>query len=400
MINNMLLYPSNRLNLDSKKYNFKSVYLILLMLFPITTLIQGKIDLINKINVVFVVISVIFMLFDSGIKFKYLFLIFLTLISTVLSFLFLGGDKLINVNMPFYFIMWILNAIMFCNFKSDFFIEMYKVRRWLLAIVIIWHCMILISLPLKSSYSSSGFGSFTSFSGDTFRLCTSTFEIMSMVIPLIIFYGRKYSIFVLLPALTLFLGGSRTYFFIGCVLFVLILKFTIKSNRNFWLIFLTLSFLGTILFFNSSVGNKFIGLMDEGYYGFWETFTSGRSGFWTADLKYYLDKPLLNIILGNGFNFSMDVNKVYVGRPIWSHNDFIECLMCGGFLQLILYFISIHLCFRELKGNKKKIVLFLTMLIWFFDAFFNMFYTYFCTNIGFLILMLFLDHSYLNCEVA
>ena len=83
------------------------------------------------------------------------------------------------------------------------------------------------------------------------------------------------------------------------------------------------------------------------------------------------------------------------GLYLWAHNDFLNILITHGAFGLILY---LYTCASSIKtlSNKAMLTTFsiaVVAVIWFFNAFFNMFYTYMCAFLSVLFLVIGLRQS-------
>lgn len=368
------------------------VYITLIALFPLTTLLQGYISSINRIICSLLIITSVLIVVKRPLKKNIVVFLGLSVISLIFS-LVNTGQMPYNMNIIFYFLCWTLNVIIFSQFPHIAKKQLVASRKIFLGITCIWEILVLVSMLFPSSYVyGAGVISFASFTGDTFRLCTSTFQILSYILILLISYDRKRMILLLIvPLATIFMCGSRTYFVIGVVLVVFCMYRFFKKKKHFYMAIIPMVIICAMFFAGSAVGSKFQVTNQEGYYGYLATFTSGRSDFWVVDINGFLNANIYNKLIGFGFNKSIDLNNQTYGNPIWSHNDFIECLLTGGILQLFIYLWSIKILFSAYF--KKKNILFFAMLwcVWFFDAFFNMFYTYFGTSLGVLLTICFLN---------
>ena len=374
--------------------NIYSIYVLVLAFFPVSTLLQGAVSAINKILIVILAFIMLAIIASNKMSKWYWVLLLFTGGSFVISFVNTGTLNLINSNLPFYFIFWMTNIIIFCNCSSHIIREMVCYKKILLLYVLVWSALVLISLFFSSSYSySAGVRAFASFTGETFRFCTSVFGILGLVFPLMKIFGRKSFFLCVVPLITLFMCGSRTYFAIGLLLVVIQYYFFCKSKKAFWLSIIPVAIVVVLLATNSIIGERFAYSNQEGYFCFLYTFTSGRSTFWVTDLNAFRNASFFNRLFGLGFNASYEINILAKNGSIWSHNDFIESLLCGGYVQLALYLISYFLLCKHLLAGSNKFIFALMLFILIFDAFFNMFYTYFATNIGFLLTALFLNKS-------
>ena len=136
---------------------------------------------------------------------------------------------------------------------------------------------------------------------------------------------------------------------------------------------------------NSAMADKFTAVTytSNSYFDFWGTITSGRSIFWKADLEAFCNSGVFHKIFGNGLNLVYKINEKAFGGFVWAHNDFIQCLISHGVLGLGLYLYIILSQLSQLKknpyGKKLYIPIVCCFFVWFFNAMFNMFYTYFCS---------------------
>lgn len=133
-----------------------------------------------------------------------------------------------------------------------------------------------------------------------------------------------------------------------------------------------------LLIYISPVGNKIQETNTNGYLGLLGTITSGRSVFWVYDMNAFFDLSFWQQFVGNGFDFVYNINLKYANQALWAHNDFINILMNFGYIGLVLYFYVFRKFSKKaLEKNKiKRIQKYSFYFIWFFNAFFNMVYTY------------------------
>ena len=155
--------------------------------------------------------------------------------------------------------------------------------------------------------------------------------------------------------------------------------------------------MGIIVVLNSSMGDKFLSSVTEhAYQDPMGVFTSGRSNFWARDLDAYNEQPFINRLLGCGFNFIRITNGAVVGtaeRGIWAHNDFIQIVITYGYIGLIFYLINMLSMFRTLIGGRlPRLINVSLFMIWFFNAMFNMYFTYTCSMIA-------LPVTYIACNI-
>ena len=295
---------------------------------------------------------------------------------------------LINANLLFYYPFFLMYTY-FMNDNAD------RVRTWLTerknyiyTIVVLWSIIVGVSIFVPSCYyvkegSASYFGSWA---GDIFRLGPAVMFVQILVIVLQVMHKQKYALaYMMIPMYCVLMGSSRTYLVISGLLFVISWYISCKKKLHFWLALLPMVGLFVLVILNSSMGQKILYTLDESQYGdFWFRLTSSRSVLWADSLNEWNRLPILNRLLGCDINFT---NKV-TGR--WAHNDFIEILCSFGVVGVILY---IAVMWSMLKKNWNGICLpwvikSSAIMVWLFNAFFNMHYVYFCAMLSYPFLVL------------
>lgn len=127
----------------------------------------------------------------------------------------------------------------------------------------------------------------------------------------------------------------------------------------------------------------------DSYGDFWYVLTSGRSVFWVKMLTAFSNQNLFHKLLGNGHNFT-----ILTGGH-WAHNDYIEILCTYGVVGLICYLKAVFNVFNRIlhKANVTVIAWVISIFIWAFNAFFNMFYTYLCAELALPFMLLALRYA-------
>ena len=156
-----------------------------------------------------------------------------------------------------------------------------------------------------------------------------------------------------------------------------------KNKKNFYISIIPIIMFLAFLVSLTPMGEKFIITNQNGYLGYIGTITNGRSIFWKYDLEVFLKLPLLNKLIGNGFNFIYDINEVAINARIWAHNDYINMLINFGLIGLTTYIYVFYkfskMCLKSLK--LPKILVWGYYLIYFVNAMFNMVYVYTCSTL-------------------
>lgn len=354
-----------------------------LMLFPIFTLlafVPAATTILSLIGMA----GLLYVLIKTGIQKSMFFIVVFVSLLTVWNYS-ITPEKVINSNEIIYYIyLCIFTAFLVSNRAV---ISNYLVRDigYIKMICKIWCIIVLVSMVLPSSYSK---GVFVSFAVTTFRLSPSAIFIMSFSSVLIAEEGsQKNLIYTFVPFLSILLGSSRTYLIVGVLMFLLNLSMVVKKKGVFILTALFLSIAGLIIIINSSMGAKFISSISEhAYQDPLGVFTSGRSNFWVKDLNAFMEQPLSKRFFGCGFNFIRIVNGAIPGtdeRGIWAHNDFIQILITYGVMGLLLYIVNMRIMFKNLLNSKMPFLINIAIfMIWFFNAMFNMYFTYTCSMIS------------------
>lgn len=374
------------------KINLLKANFIIMMMFPITTLFQTLIPPLNKIFFALLIISFIPIYFYK-ISFKRIAILLLTLIVISFDYIITNGH-LYNTNELFYLPFCILYFVYISENYTKLKELFIKEKKFVYGVIILWSFLVFISIFFKSSWINSWGGTkyFGSLCRGVWRLVPTAVFIGSLSIVTMVFYKNKKGIFfLLLPLFCIFMSGSRTYMVIGILLFLIAWYYYVNNKTHFILSFIPIC---AILFFaimNSSMIDKFtaVSYNRNSYFDPLGTLTSGRSIFWQADIKTFIDSSVIHKIMGNGFNLIYEVNLKAFDGLVWAHNDFIQCLVSHGILGLLLYLYSIIGTIKQItKGTTYKFPLLLVIVIWVFNAFFNMFYTYFCSLLSFPILLL------------
>lgn len=368
-------------SLHSQTYSF-DYFIITSCVFPIiTTLIDGTIF--NKLLFLLLLIAYILCVFNYGISLLTIKAIFVLLVNYIFTLFFTSIDSESNINLFFYYPFMILFSCLIIDHKDSFVKAIYNNKNFILFIIRLWTVIVGISIFIPSCYYVKEGGSyyFGSFSGSIFRLGPAALFIMGLSLVSMSLFERKRDIlYQIVPLYCVFMGSSRTYL-ISCVcLFVIAWYWYMGSPKRFWSTFIVLLVVGVIFLWNSSLGDKIRYTLDESQYGdFWFRITSSRSEFWGDDLLAWSNQSLFNKLFGGGLFFTIEETG------IWAHNDFIEILCSFGIVGLIEYLIIQFVLIKlMISGTRQPIIIIICIVsCWAFNAFFNMYYTYFCALLSY-----------------
>ena len=376
-----------------------SLIYIPLILFPVGTLIANVPVLgntVNKVLMFFLIFGLLFCI-NSSRKITFLYVAG-TFALTIFDYLVTEGP-LYNTNELFYLLIWVLFLNVFIDHWDIWFSNFFRYRRAIMCQIILWNALTFVSMFIKSSYDSTG--AFLSWTGGMHRLDSSALLIVSFILYLYVKErNKKLLVYTIIPFAAVLLSGARTYVVIFLVLLIMIFYQLVENKWKFWLAIIPFSFLCVFFVLNTSIIqsrmtlNSFIVQRD----GVLSALTSGRSVFWKIDVTEFGKTPLINKIIGSGFNFIRATNEKYYGHAIWAHNDYINIVGCNGFLGLFFYVatyfrtISVYKTIRHNKKSDFLKLLFINCIL-IFNAMFNMLYTYQCAVYSIPFLMYFLWSS-------
>lgn len=396
----LINYSMNELGIVSKSKNSSKVeglslfdlFWKIVCIFPIFTVIANE-GIQNKL--LFAVMLGLFAILVITQKLTKLFLVVVAIMLPIFVFsVFATKDTAWNINLYFYYPFTIVYTCYFVIKKKNIFSWAAKNEKYLMFIMMVWSIIVGISIfyPGSYYYKEGGTRYFGSFCGTIFRLGPSAIFIQSLsLLSASIFKKRFYFLFSILPIFCYFAGSSRIYLFIGLCLFLVSIYWACKTKTSFFLIIIPVGLIGLIVFLNSNLMNKIAYTLNESNYGdIWYRLSSSRSVFWAEDIHAWINQPNINKIFGSGLNFTHDLTD------LWAHNDFLEILCSCGITGLLLYLFVLFLMFKRClwRKNVPVVATILIISVWFFNAFFNMHYVYFCCLLGFPFAVLSLEIKY------
>ena len=392
--------------LNKEKIN--DILFMLLIIFPITTLIQGLpvLEYINKVMIGLVIILLSIKVFFTNITIKNIIILSLTAIVYIFSFIHTKGN-IENINTIFYFGLWIL---LFIYLKDNYkeFLEINNKKLILIKyVVIMWNILVLVSLFYNNSFVSEWDGKyFCSFSNGCHRFASSCIFIFFLNFILRNkSKEKKYSILFLIPYISVFFSGARIYLILIILSGVSILYCLCKNKKDFIISTILLIIISLILVLFTPMGEKFISSLnlnmrksnfvdntniEEGEAEIIEeesetkvlinSITSGRTIFWEADIKGYLNLNPLKKLVGNGYNYVYDINEKAAGVRIYAHNDILNIILNYGLIGTFIYlYVFMDYILTFIKSKKISILLLLAFIgIYFSNAMINQVYTYVC----------------------
>ncbi len=391
---------------ESNKKNNKnlimSVLLYILIQYPLSSMLKVYIGPLNVVLTGLCFLLFIAFYFKYNIRKKELILLCYIALTFVQNIIIWGFHYYEN-NMLFYLPFLILYFCFFTR-NSSTILQFFKEHKsYIDFVLVLWNVIVLVSFFIPSCYIYEGETlGFVSFAGTTFLLSSIAILVCAFLIFQFCIYRNKiYLLAMIIPSLCILLGTTRTYLVVLICAWMITIYVSINNKKKF----LPAIIVGSIIFIAivmvSPIKNKFLDTSsrtEELDMDPLEAFTSGRSVFWEYDLKHIFSNNILEISFGNGVNYLFYLNKIRFNNALWAHNDFIQILSDYGIFGLIIYFYMFKYLIKCMVGDNKrlKMITLILVLMWIFNAFFNMFYTYFCATLSFPIFLLCIKYDLEN----
>lgn len=362
--------------------------IMVLPVFCLTTLMQNVpgLSLINRVLVIPVLVLMLISLMSVKLeKWIYLGILIFSAVS-VTSASMTSWTSQVMVAAPR--ALFCLILISYFYSKSETLIDISRSKLHYFQLVLItWSLLVAASIPLSSSWvvEWGGASYFVSFTDSAFQLMPTAMIAMALNM-LCCALGQKNGLTLLLSVVPLFSGlqgGSRTYFILIVILFLLLLSMMKLSRleKNALLALATLVFLyalnssGLMAKIVSSTSAETLLYANTDLLG---GLTSGRSDFWTADIKAFYSLPFVYQLIGYGYSFPYDTNIAAIGLSIYAHNDFINIAMETGYIGLACYLLFMSKFFSKVRQlfSGTNWQFFSLFIVWFFNAFVDAFYPY------------------------
>lgn len=168
-------------------------------------------------------------------------------------------------------------------------------------------------------------------------------------------------------------SGARTYLFPLLIIWIFLFQYRVKDVSIKLVLIPTVIIAATYFLMNSSFMQKMTFTANNTYTSSNQmtSFTSGRTDFWSIDLREFTNADLFHFLFGQGFDRVYFINKSQYGLTIWAHNDFINTLLCNGIFGFCIYTFVIINLFFFLKIKIGTFNAFLVISYYFIVAFIN-----------------------------
>lgn len=375
--------------MSNKSVSIRKCVLLLILLFPVTSILKVYIGPLNLIVTTVTVLFIMAYYLRRGVNGRELFLlvyIFLIVASNCIQY----RMHFYNSNMLLYFPFYIIYYLFIGKNWGNIIEQLRKHRVFIDRILYVWNFMVALSFFIPSCYTYEGEDrGFVSFAGTTFLLCPiAIFVFVLLAYQYILYRRKKYICLMVVPSLCVLLGTTRTYLVVLLCAWAIFLYAILKNKKHFFGVLILFAAVAIVIVAISPIKDKFItaaGRTETTGQDFWYGFTSGRSIFWAYDMNAIVHNSLDKILFGNGINYLFYLNEPVFKVALWAHNDYIQILSDYGLLGLFIYVYMIYYVVRNiLEGIKpSRILMCCLIMLWAFNAFFNMFYTYFCATLSF-----------------
>lgn len=367
----------------NRKRNVFDVLYIFVLLYAFSTITQSMYSIsLNRIWTVGIIACILYSLLQSADKRTVL---CLGIILTIGAWTTASSENIgRNSNDYIYFAtaaLWLL--FMTSSRRCQLFYAAAKRNSKLTNIIlVISYVAVLIPLLTKSGFAYQ-WGStpyFIGFAGTQHAMASS----MCLITAVFLFFslGKNFSWWnlavLMFGAYIVLETGARTFIIPIAILVFYYIKHNIK-NLNIKVFVYAIGVVGAIYMvqhssmldkfnFVSSGGNMAANAVDG--------FTSGRSLFWSVDLKAFVTGNIIHVLFGRGFDYIYGLNARMVNLEIWAHNDFIHLLLGGGLLAFGVYVYIIWRFFKKILVNQRKIDKLMAVVYLLFPAIINGFLMY------------------------
>ena len=355
------------------------------ILFASSTLLQGfpALDALNRVFVAFILFLLIIGLFFSKMTVSSFVMVLVTAMLTLISVWYNVGP--VRINNVTYFGFWVLLFLYMRNHYDEFIQSLHDNINMVHVFVLLWTILVIASFFYPDAYQRSWGGDFfRSFATGSHRMASVCTTILAAAVILAhLKDNKRYLLYLLVPMILILISGARTYLGVA-FLFTICLYYCYCPNRRFfyWSIIPITIIMLTIAYFSPAWDKMLytVTVVDTG--GDTEQFlrrlSSGRTYIWASSLDYYFDLSPWRQIVGDGADATLRANNLAFGKELFAHNDFINLLICNGYLGVFVY-LSSFLSFT-IRAYRKTNAPFLIkagiFIIWFFNAMMNQAYTY------------------------
>ncbi len=376
-----------------KRMNYIDLFMSITLLFPVFTSVV-KAEMMNRALFGLLIGFYVLTSIQRGLSKKTIVFILVFLINLVFALL-ATSFPMRYMHLLFYYPFFIMYTFFTMDFK-DYILNFFNKYKILVMFILnFWTIVVGISIFLPSSYyiKEAGESYFGSYVGSIFRVGPAAVYIMGLSMIAMVLYRKKWAIvYSVVPLYAFLTGSSRTYLILGICIFVIQWFWIVEKKKIFYLSIIPIGIMLLVLIFLTPIGEKILHTLDDSNYGsFWFRITSGRSLLWYNLFEALKEEPLIHLIFGSGIEFSFQTVE------LWAHNDYIELICTFGIWGAIQYIVAMFMSYTFFFKTKYKIpviVIICVVLVWLFNAFFNMHYPYFCVVLAYPIILIAISKYY------
>lgn len=327
------------------KFNNKEAWILrLMLLFLVSTLVQGFLPFsLNSVVVFFVLAIIVSHDICHLNKWRVFLGIFIAFGVGFTSFR--ASEISLNMKDWIYF----ATALLFIDFISEdsvskaFSIAIEDVGKEIEVVSLCGCALTLVSLVIPSAYDHAWEGTYYfGFARDPHIAANGLCLLMAF--RLLAYRGKPFSLIDLCQLVFLmavvFATGIRTYIITSVIIIYAYLEAKVR-NKNARILMYCLMLLAIIMIFvKSNMLDKFLWTMRDGYTNIVDTLhllTTGRTTFWAIDLKEFAKGNWIQKILGCGFDHVYQTNLNYYGMKIWAYNDLVHLMLGTGLFGVCVY---------------------------------------------------------------
>lgn len=267
------------------------------------------------------------------------------------------------------------NRLVFSVQKSIF-----KYQKVIFIFLIFLSALLYLFIFLDKCYSNQWNGIY--FKGYSYgnHSCASTICLLMSLKLMCLKYSKKYLLIILLlitfDFYVVLQTGARIFVVPSSIILFLATMFLRGTKKSYFIKYSLLCIL-PIITVHSNFFNKFCyTLIDESSvnsYDLIDSISNSRIRIWGNNISSFIENDWMNLIIGNGFDFSYYVNFNLLGRSIWAHSDLVSVLVSAGILGLFIYLL---IYINLITKIKNKFLLAAIVAYSIFPMIFNGFFLY------------------------
>ncbi len=182
------------------------------------------------------------------------------------------------------------------------------------------------------------------------------------ILVLIIFFGdfsKKMKIFIVLLVMYGLYVMLFTFTRTGLVaLFIGLIFYFVKNlvRINFFQVVIILSVVSLPVYYivsnNESIQNKFLDKRNDDQVLSSDNVGSGRFVMWNNSINIWLESDnLIDKLLGIGKDEALERMRVKIGKPFFSHNEFLDVFVRYGLIGFVLYLVYLRSIYQFIIKN-------------------------------------------------